>query len=208
MSQIGPIVGGDTIAVAVLDTLKKWMPTYLAEIERQRNIDAGRLPAVAAWQLMTVGQRRLPDWPCPAVAVIPLTGAASGASTDHVHGLFTVQINTFVETNSWESTALTAARYTAAVRACLLQQSTLGGVAQTVEWLDETYRGVEIDDTSFRGGGVCIVGVHTPNSTKVRPVLTDPSTSPPTPPAHRTSEITVRTRDTTTGGSHVHVSKH
>src|SRR4051812_42745433 len=41
MSQFGRIISDDQVEDAVVDTLRKWTPTYLAEVERQRGLAPG-----------------------------------------------------------------------------------------------------------------------------------------------------------------------
>lgn len=207
---IGPIVGGDTVGDAVLAQLKLWMPTYLAEISRQRGLPADTLPPVASWDLLSPGQRLI-EWKSPAVAVSPMRidrirggiaariggGTDPDVSADQTLSVgMLVTVNFLVESTDHQATFRLAARYAAAGRATLLQHPRLDGLSKTIELVEEGFQGLQTRDKSrFQGGAAVAIRVHINDAMRVRPdgleidPPADPLTGPPDAPEQTSSVI-------------------
>lgn len=160
-SAIGPIVTGRDVEVAAIRVLKRWSGTYLAECERQRDYEPGSLPRIRAW----TASPTLDKWPedqLPVVIVIS-PGLIDGPSPDG-RGLyrarFSLGIAPVTSAAGLERTAELAKLYTAALRSCLIQHQSLEGFALGVEWLDESYDDLPLDDGRTLGAGQAIFAVE------------------------------------------------
>jgi hypothetical protein len=79
-SAIGPIVSGHDVEQATLAVLRRWMPTYLAEAERQTGRVVGSLPVIRGWTVATTFDK-WPEDQLPAIVLIS-PGLASPPDAD------------------------------------------------------------------------------------------------------------------------------
>lgn len=147
-SWFGPIIGGEQLEVAVKDTLKLWLPTYLAEIERQRGLDPRSLPMIRNFTFANELEK-FPEDQLP-VAVIISPGIGGDLPTMDGEGQYTAKficgIAVIVSADTQTNTNRLSKMYGAAIRACLLQQPSLGGFASGVEWQDERFDDIPSED--------------------------------------------------------------
>jgi len=127
-SIFGPIITDDQVEEAVLATLRKWLPTYMAEVERQVGLDAGfyELPVASSYTART----DFDNWPedmLPAIVAIG-TGIEDDPVKDGyglMRGKFLIGITGIVTSTDKLSTRRYAARLGGAVRAALVQHASL-----------------------------------------------------------------------------------
>jgi len=137
----GPIVSGGAVRAAVLDTVRLWLPAYLAEVERQRGHTPGALGQPRSW-------RRPPDiWKVadqqsPAVMVLPPVWNGQpdreGGTRGSVQASWRVAVAVVVNVGGGDPdwSGEVAADYCAALWALLEQQGSLGGVAADTRCVD------------------------------------------------------------------------
>lgn len=145
-----PIRHGGQLELAALESLKRWTPDYLAQLERE-DPELGRLPAIKSWRI--VGDRqRAGDLPLPGVLVIS-SGLAAPPRQDgdgNYSGSFALAFMVVIgQTGAGRAgTALAnpqaranylARAYCAALSAALLKDPSLGDFAAGVEFVDERY---------------------------------------------------------------------
>lgn len=128
MSQFGRIISDDQIENAVVDTLRKWMPTYLAEVERQRDLQPGfyQRPADSSYILHTDFDK----WPEEMLPVVEVISPGvdddpprKGAGTYHAN--FMIGVICIVSASGQVESRRYAHRMGAAVRAILTQKASL-----------------------------------------------------------------------------------
>jgi hypothetical protein len=132
----GPIVLPTDVALAVSETLKAWVPYYLARIDEQHDRDPGTTVPPTSWSLATELDRWLEETPPAALVVCPGTvgeperhgdGASYGA-------WFRVNIGITAggatEGGAWDL----AGRHGAAVFTTIAQQADMGGLAADTRW--------------------------------------------------------------------------
>lgn len=166
------IFHGGEVERAALATLRKWLPTYLAEIERQTDRVAGSLPLVRSWT--TVNE--FSAWPedqLPCVLLVS-TGLASEPAKDGAgtyRASWALGVAVVVSAAKAAQTMELARIYTAAIRAVLLQHPSLGGVATVIDWIDERYDDLPSDaERSLAAGqGIYRVGIDGVTTTKAGP---------------------------------------
>lgn len=149
MSVFGGLVHGGIVEQAVGDTLKLWFPTYLREVERQHDRDQLALPAPRSYQLVSESddptrwlEDQLPSIivMCPGFAEQP-RHAGSGA----YDARYSVSVAAIVSANTQGATRQLARLYGAAIAAILVQKPSLGGVANGLQWADESYDDIPAD---------------------------------------------------------------
>lgn len=158
----GAFVHRAQVEKAVNDTLQKWFPDYLAEFRRQNNLSVAQLIEPRSYAVHTRFDNLVDDH-LPAVVVIS-PGLDNGIKPyKSGSGLYTcswsIGVGIIVSGNDWEDTAYRVGAYTSCIRAILVQQSSLDGLAEQVSWRDESYDDHEDEDGRTLSAGVVSVGV-------------------------------------------------
>lgn len=139
MSSIfGPLVGGDAIEAAVVATMKRWLPTYLAELERRTDRAPGSLPSPASWATVNEFSQTGTDPPPWGIVVSPGTvGEPERLGDGSFNVWWGISVAIIVTAESRQAANDLAKLYAVAVRAIMLQRPSLGDVAAGVEWVAE-----------------------------------------------------------------------
>lgn len=164
----GRIVTTAQVETAVLDTLKRFLPHYLAEVERQTNL----APTAAAPRAYRVWTDR-ETWPSdqlPAV-IVACPGTTDTRRTPRGYEAdWDVRVGVIVRTSDQASTRRLAGIYAAAARAVLVQRPALGGLATATIWV-----GDQIDTEPDTGQ---TWGLGTTQVTVTVPQVIDPDQGP------------------------------
>lgn len=138
-SIFGPVITGNDVENAVTTTLRLWLPTYLAEMERHSGRPAGVLPAPRSWSTVSVFHQ-YNDQQLPA-AIVVSPGTADEPER-HGDGTYSVTWDVVVAILVKGQTAANANElaklYATAVRMIALQKGGLGGFASSTDWGGET----------------------------------------------------------------------
>lgn len=180
MSVFGSIIPNDVIEDAVISTLRKWMPTYLSEVERQLGLEPPyyKRPEYGAYTVRADFDK-FPEEMLPLVVVVSpgLTDDPPKRGRDKTYsGRFQINVTCIVSSTDQTSTRHAAMRYGAAATAALIQNQSLdhgiGDRVRGIDWIgqrnreitspepaDRTLWGirqvflVEVDDILSKGGG-------------------------------------------------------
>jgi hypothetical protein len=134
----------------VIDIVKKWMPTYIAELQFQIGWDGSNIPAPRRYTTRTRVQKFAEDQLPTFIAVSPgLASPPVKEGNGSFRAWWTLGCAVICSAKDEDSTKALARFYAAAVRAILLQHSSLdsqriGGI----EWRDESYDDID-DDTDI-----------------------------------------------------------
>lgn len=194
MSRIGTITTGKMVRTALEATIKTWVPTYLAEISRQSGRLPTDLPVFRSYVPAIDFDRFAEDQTPTCVIVAPGTyneprKQSNGAYTARwAVGVGCVLVGQDRE-NTFELTEL----YAAAVRTLILQQASLGGLSDGVDWVSERYDELSVDDQRTIAAGIIqfIVDVEDVSSRHVGPVTVplDPYVPLPEDPVVETTHL-------------------
>ncbi|CAB4197380.1 hypothetical protein UFOVP1313_9 [uncultured Caudovirales phage] len=134
----GPLVTEVDVDLAVVTTLRLWLPMYLAQAERERDLAAGTLarPKAGAYT-NTIEDDEFHDHPLPAIIVTTAntTAAPAQASDSSYEGAWRVMVSSVVRGRTPPETRAVAALFSASVRRVLTQQASLGGLSSEVVWV-------------------------------------------------------------------------
>jgi hypothetical protein len=170
----GNVYGGNSVQEAFYNTLQKWLPTYIAEFNRQLggevlkdNVEYRHRPEY----------RTLPkDVVCAILVIVPGTSEAPQTFQESIRANWDVHVQAFVYgTKDWQETQALTNAYAACIRACIIQQKDLGNFAETTKWINEKYYEGEHSATRTTGMGQIDFQVTVGNATT-------PYGGPPTPP--------------------------
>lgn len=196
-----PIFDASILEYAVIATLRKWMPTYLREIELQRNLEPGRIAAPR-----TYGTRNefttFPDEAMPIVVVVSpgLTSEPRADGEGRYSGWWALGVGVVARADDEQHTNQLAKIYGAAVRTILIQKPTLDESWEFngIQWVDEDFTDVPVSDierTIRASRNVFQVGVANMATKFVGPAVPtepDPDTQPGSEwPEVETADVTV-----------------
>ena len=140
MTIFAPIRTDDEVEDAVIATLRKWLPTYMSEVERQLGLTAGyyQRPFHSSYTVRTDFER----WPEEMLPVV--TVVAAGIDDDPLRsgrGKYRARYPIGIINTCSSSDDVTVRRYAArmgaAIRACVIQHQSLDGA------LDASLRGID-----------------------------------------------------------------
>lgn len=195
MSIFKTIANAAAVEQAVLTFYQSWMPTYIAEVERQAGLDAQSLPMIRSFQNRTEFQ----DWPeeqLPTLIVVSpgFIGEPRQAGDGTYLAPFSIGVASVVSARDKASTNQLAKLYAAAARAAILQHQSVGGIAEGVDWLDERYSDVPEESGRTLASGQAIFRVWIPNAVTAgegpKEPLEDPYDAPAWPTV-ATTEVQV-----------------
>ena len=146
MSIFQPIFAAHSLELAVMQTLRDWMPTYLREIELQQSLPEGQIPPPKTYttrnEFTTFPEDQMPI----CVVISPgLSGEPYTEGNGTISGWWSLGIGVLASAATEEDTNFLSKVYAAAVRAIMVQQSSLGGMCSSIEWVDESYDDIPTD---------------------------------------------------------------
>lgn len=192
MSIFGNIRTPDEVEQAVLNTVREWGSTYLAEVERQKGLTAGDLPRFKSYTPASEfnglpGDEQLPM----VIAIAPglsdqprKDGRRKHRATWQVAVVVLVSVRRTPRTNPRQIAGL----YGGALRALLIQRASLEGFAAGTEWVDELYQDIPTEDARGLGAVRVVIDVEVDNvvSGNAGPAQPSPEADPlaayPDPP--------------------------
>lgn len=153
MSIFGPIIDGHTIEGWATAHLELWLPTYIAEVARQRDVPIPPNPR----SYVTVNEfDRWPEHQIPTCIVVSpgLADQPAKAGDGRYRATWVLGIAIIASGRDRPSTEKLSKMYAAAVRAAIAQHPSLGqSVVRGSQWRDERYTDVPNDDSRTLGSG-------------------------------------------------------
>jgi hypothetical protein len=157
VSVFEQIRSGFEVEEACKATLELWLPTYLAEVERQNTIESRALPVPASW--VTENQfEQVQGAPLPCLIIVSSgTDAPPERDGDGAYRFwFSCGVAAIVEAVTDTAARRLAQLYAAAIAAILVQKPSLGGVAARTELQAVTHDDAPPD---FLRGGCAVARV-------------------------------------------------
>lgn len=135
------------LELKTLETLKIWMPTYLQEIERQSGLTRGLIPRPRTYttrnEFTTFPEDQMPICVVISPGIVDRPEAEGNGTYS---GWFSLGVGLLCSAKTEEDTNHLSKIYAAAIRGIMLQQSDLGGIASAIEWMDESYDDIPIEN--------------------------------------------------------------
>ena len=192
---------GWDVEQAVMNHLDYWLPSYLAEIERQRGIRARSIPMIRAFTSSNQF-RKWPDERFPTCVVISpgVVGEPLRDGEGKYRANWAAGVAVVVKGRNKSEVSEKAKLYAAAVRGAIVQHPALKAdgedeFAGGVDWVDETYTDVPVEDERTLGAaqGIFLVEVRDAVNTSAGLITApdDPYNVPTDWPTVQTVEIRV-----------------
>jgi hypothetical protein len=198
----GPMYGAQSVQEAMYNTLQKWLPSYIAEINRQLGSNVLTEPYEYRHQPQ---YRNLPKYATAAILVeVPSTIGVPSFYQDGIRTMWRAEVIVYVYgTKDWQETQAMTSAYATAVRSAIIQNRGLGGLATTTLWEGEQY--MEGEHSAGRTTGIAHLRFAVTVSSVLDPyggfpdpqfaptgARLGPSTLPPdTPPTVESTDVTV-----------------
>lgn len=129
--RFGTLLTPYGIEEAIKDFIEKWLPTYLAEVERQTETTAGEIVRPASYRVTRQPEGTWPEDTLPAVNVNAAPGEYEQGN-DALGQWFDVTAMAVAYGLDEDDARRTAQFYSAAIAALLLQQGSLDGLAENL----------------------------------------------------------------------------
>lgn len=146
MSVFGPIITGNDVEQATIETLKLWLPTYLQEMERRNSLDPGSLPTIGFWDTINAFPGTDEVQPPAGFVVSPgLADKPEQHGDGRIDAWWRIGVAVVISAGERRATNELAKLYGAALFTLLAQRSSLGGFASSVELVSLAYDDVPTD---------------------------------------------------------------
>jgi hypothetical protein len=147
--DIGPVTIGADIEHALIDTLKAWLPSYLRECERKRDMPVGAIPTPRGWLITgrDLAKYTSDQLPCvivmsTGIVVKPLAQGYPGSMMCVWH----VDVGT-IWNAAWGDLSREHAQLYVRAMALTLLQRPLEDLAGVVDFMGERYDEIDFADT-------------------------------------------------------------
>jgi hypothetical protein len=188
----GPLIDGGEVEDRVIAHLRGWEPTHRAEIERRRADDHGwdnGLAPIKDYRVTHAADDKWPEDQLPMIlALCPgLAGQPSVDGSGKVTVPYTVGIIAIASGIDRADAKAIARAHLAVATLSILQHRSIGGLAESVKWVDgrnqEVTRGVDLDRNLFSASAIFQVSV--PEAIDMSAGVAQPLSDPDTEPADR-----------------------
>lgn len=188
----GPIVTGKQVRNAMISHIRKWFPSYIAEVGRTDGRDGAALPLFRSFpSLLDMPDGRyvedqMPSCVVVAPGLIELPTKHSGV----YKARWAVNVGAVISGQNRENTFDLAELYAAAIRSAVLQHPGLGGFAAGTDWLGERYDDIPNDMQRTLGAGTVQFSVEVQGAVDARQGPVQPLADPiPDPGPHGTFAV-------------------
>lgn len=189
-TPFGTLFGADQLEAAVVTTLETWLPTYLAEVERQRDMTAGEISAPKSYRTIPRFDK-FPEDQIPAIYVV-----SPGVFNEPVkrgggkyQATYSLGVAAVVESTTPDAVNTLSKLYSSAVVAAIMQHRYLGfpqGKIEGVDWVDETFTDIPpLQGRSLASAqNVFVITINDVLTVGAGPLVPDPEVPPidPVPP--------------------------
>jgi len=178
MSIFGDLFGGDQIDSALINVLKRWMPTYLREIVRQRGLEVV-LDAPRSY-IAVSDFEHWPEEQLPSVVIVN-PGISEGPKKDGAgtyRASWPVQICITVSAPNEPECRRNAQLYIAAARGCIMGRRSLEAGMKGTDWTSEDYELIDSDMRRSQAGARATFVIERENVVTVGAGPTDPELDP------------------------------
>lgn len=155
-AEIGPFITGGDIEESIIDTLKQWLPSYIAEGERKGGLTVGKIPAPRGWAITGRDLDKFTSDQLPCVIVMsggivvrPLAQGYPGGTA----AVWNVDVGAFFSAAWGRLSRQHAQLYVRAIALCLIQRP-LVNLACSVDFIGEDYD--EVDYAATRTYSVSV----------------------------------------------------
>jgi hypothetical protein len=151
-AEFGPLIVETDVDAAVIRTLRTWLPTYLAQVERERDLTIGTLARpVAESYANTLEDDEFMDHRMPAI-IVTTAEPENNAQRDG-NGLYraswTVRVSSVVRGRTPRETRAVAAVFGGSVRRVLVQHADLDDFSAGLRWIGSNV--IRVEDTTDQG---------------------------------------------------------
>lgn len=168
--MIPGLVTADDVCGAFLEALTAHLPAALVKVSPDVPLDSPVAFSMPSEQALRNGD----NLPAVVVSSPGLSSSPERGETGVYTATWTVMVSVFARGDSYESTALHVRRYAAALRAAVLTDPSLGGLASELVWAGEEYDSLDAAKSRTIGGGFVSFDVRVDDVMRTSEPLTAP----------------------------------
>jgi hypothetical protein len=178
-NKFGFSIDANQLAQAVQKTIEDFIEDYLAEAERQRDLDPKTIPVFKTYSQVNEFRNWADDETPVCVIVSPgLNGKPLRKGRGEYMGNFTLGVAAIVQANQRENTNKLSRVYGAVIRQLLLQQAGMGGLVTGITWEDEKYNDVPESEDRAQASAQVLFTVEVPGIVDSSKGIIAPSEDP------------------------------
>lgn len=168
----GPLIGGTAVQESIYNTLQEWLPSYIAEANRQ--LGSTILKDVTEYRHRPEFRTLPKDIECAILVTVPGTSGVPKNTQEFTRANWRAEIHSFVYgSKDWQETQALTNAYATVIRTCLVQHRDLNGFAETTKWMGETY--FEGEHSALRTTGLAKINLEVTVGNTVTPFAGAPN---------------------------------
>jgi hypothetical protein len=155
------VTGGD-VELAIMSTLRAWLPSYLAECDGLHGDERGTTPVPRGWAITGRDLQKLTSDQLPCVVIMAggiIQAPVKEGGTGPLTAVWGVDVGVVFAAAWGRSSRAYAQRYAASLRT-LLQQRPLDELPSAVDWRGEVYDEMDFADSRSYSASVCSFNVE------------------------------------------------
>jgi hypothetical protein len=195
----GRLIESTDVQNAAQETIEEWIETYLAEYERQRELDPKTIQVIETYTQVNEFRDWAGNETPVCVIVSPELPETSKKGGGEYTGQFILGIGIIVQADTRPNTNKMARAYGAIIRQLLLQQAGLGGLASGITFESEKYNDVPEGEDRAQASAQVIFTVEVPGIVDSRKGTIAPSENPygddSEAPTAESAEVTIKKED-------------
>jgi hypothetical protein len=159
----GPLLGGFSVQQAVYNTLEQWLPAYIAEVNR--NLGGNILQIPIEYRLRPSFRPWTKDVTAAILCVVNGTVGEPERYNNGYRATWETDVSVYLYgSQDWQETQALTFAYGACIRAALIQNPGLGGLANATLWVKERYLEGAHEGTRTIGMLIITFEVTVPNN--------------------------------------------
>lgn len=179
----GPILSPIDVRLAVRETVREWIETYLARVERHYGLEPRSLQLPKTYVMRDDGKLdKAPQDRLPAVVILSpgTAGKPKREGDGNYRASYAVSVAVVVSASTKNPTAVIdlAQYYSAAIMALMVHQGTLGGFAESTSWEGQRNDELAPEDDQTNAAGTNVFKVTVPNVVRKGAGLKTPPEEP------------------------------
>lgn len=203
MTIFGEILDASHVEAALVAHLQTWSPTYVAEIERQRDPAHTRWPnglaPIRNYTVVHSAEEKFPEDQLPMILIF----SPGLAAPPEYHGggetsaIYAAAVAAIASADTLANTKAITRAYASAAKAAIVQHEDLGGFALGTRWIDERnypiVAGVEVERNLMAVSMTFEIEIENVLERDTGPLapVEPPEEAPPEPPVVKTHEVEI-----------------
>ena len=177
----GPLKGAIDVREAVKATIQKWIPTYLAAVERHYGLKPRTIQTPRSYVFSDDGKldkRPEKQVPCVVILVPATSGKPAREGDGNYRARWPVTVSVIVASKNQGATSDLAQWYSTAILGLMVHNGTLGGFAMETTWFGQRNDDLRPEQNRTLAAGTNVFEVLVPEVVRKGAGLKEPPADP------------------------------